>query len=132
MAPDVCRCARWANDFRDGREAGGRPLFRKPNGDPQKTGWTGYDCSVPICVQVSHQRDESNPFPPNIGPGTRMSDPRVQDVEEGICWSLPLVYVTGGVEGNKKIAHLLQGLFLGLISPHCRGRLSVSPGGAIL
>lgn len=52
MAPDVCKCARWDNAFRDGREAGGRPLFLKPNGDPQQTGWTGYDCSVPICVQV--------------------------------------------------------------------------------
>ena len=52
MAPDVCKCPRWDNTFRDGREAGGRPLFLKPNGDPQQTGWTGYDCSVPICVQV--------------------------------------------------------------------------------
>lgn len=52
VAPDVCKCARWDNAFRDGREAGGRPLFLKPNGDPQQTGWTGYDCSVPICVQV--------------------------------------------------------------------------------
>lgn len=52
VAPDVCKCERWDNDFRDGREAGGRPLFLKPNGDPQQTGWTGYDCSVPICVQV--------------------------------------------------------------------------------
>jgi hypothetical protein len=23
-------------------------LFKKPNGDPQLTGWTGYDCSVRI------------------------------------------------------------------------------------
>lgn len=53
VAPDVCKCARWDNAFRDGREEGGRPMFLKPNGDPQKTGWTGYDCSVPICVQVS-------------------------------------------------------------------------------
>lgn len=52
VAPDVCQCSRWDNDFRDGREGGGRPLFRKPDGDPQQTGWTGYDCSVPICVQV--------------------------------------------------------------------------------
>lgn len=52
VAPDACKCARWDNAFRDGREAGGRPLYLKPNGDPQRTGWTGYDCSVPICVQV--------------------------------------------------------------------------------
>lgn len=52
VAPDVCKCAQWDSDFVDGREGGGRPLFRKPNGDPQMTGWTGYDCSVPICVQV--------------------------------------------------------------------------------
>lgn len=54
VAPDVCRCRRWDTDFRDGREAGGWPLFRDPYGDPQQTGWTGYDCSVPICVQVSN------------------------------------------------------------------------------
>lgn len=48
----MCKCAQWDSDFVDGREGGGRPLFRKPNGDPQQTGWTGYDCSVPICVQV--------------------------------------------------------------------------------
>jgi len=41
----------WPNTFYDGREGGGRPRFRKPNGDPQMTGWTGYDCSTPICVQ---------------------------------------------------------------------------------
>ena len=27
-------------------------MFQKPNGDPQVTGWTGYDCSTPICVQA--------------------------------------------------------------------------------
>ncbi|CAM9417789.1 unnamed protein product [Discosporangium mesarthrocarpum] len=52
VAPDVCDCLQWETDYRDGREAGGRPLFRKPDGNPQRTGWTGYDCSVPICVQA--------------------------------------------------------------------------------
>ena len=47
-------CTRWDSDFRDGREGGGIPLFQTPNGDTQQTGWTGYDCSVPICVQVKH------------------------------------------------------------------------------
>jgi hypothetical protein len=52
VAPDTCKCLQWPTEFRDGRLGGGRPLFRKPNGDPQNTGWTGYDCSVPICVQA--------------------------------------------------------------------------------
>lgn len=51
VAPDTCKCSQWPNIFRDGRLGGGRPLFRQPNGDPQYTGWTGFDCSVPICVQ---------------------------------------------------------------------------------
>jgi hypothetical protein len=50
--PDFCSCAKWANTWRDAREAGGRPLFRMPNGDPQMTGWTGFDCATPICVQA--------------------------------------------------------------------------------
>ncbi|KAG5183802.1 hypothetical protein JKP88DRAFT_257596 [Tribonema minus] len=53
VAPDVCKCKQWAADWPDGRLAGGRPLFRKPNGDPQTTGWTGYDCATPICTQAS-------------------------------------------------------------------------------
>lgn len=52
VAPDTCKCLQWPTIFRDGRQGGGRPLFRKANGDPQDTGWTGYDCSVPICVQA--------------------------------------------------------------------------------
>lgn len=27
-------------------------MFQKPNGDPQLTGYTGYDCNTPICVQA--------------------------------------------------------------------------------
>jgi DNA-binding beta-propeller fold protein YncE len=52
VAPDTCQCRQWEGRWVDGREGGGRPLFRKPNGDPQSTGWTGYDCSVPICTQA--------------------------------------------------------------------------------
>jgi hypothetical protein len=51
VAPDTCQCKQWPNTFRDGRVAGGRPLFQDANGDPLNTGWTGYDCSIPICVQ---------------------------------------------------------------------------------
>lgn len=46
VAPDTCSCRKWPNTWRDRREAGGRPLYRKPNGDPQDTGWTGFDCST--------------------------------------------------------------------------------------
>eukprot|EP00986_Skeletonema_menzelii_P003076 scaffold902_cov146-Skeletonema_menzelii.AAC.1 len=56
VAPDVCQCFQWENEWRDGRIGGGVPLFKKPNGDPQLTGWTGYDCSVPICVQAERFR----------------------------------------------------------------------------
>ena len=52
VAPDTCKCTQWPNVFYDGFEGGGRPNFRKSNGDAQMTGWTGYDCSVPICVQA--------------------------------------------------------------------------------
>jgi len=58
VAPDTCQCNQWPNNFYDGREGGGRPLFRKPDGDPQLTGWTGYDCATPICVQ--HDRFTTN------------------------------------------------------------------------
>eukprot|EP00981_Chlorochromonas_danica_P005114 scaffold1035_cov192-Ochromonas_danica.AAC.9 len=52
VAPDTCQCYQFNTSFYDGRIAGGRPLFRDENGDPLKTGWTGYDCSIPICVQA--------------------------------------------------------------------------------
>lgn len=52
VAPDTCQCYQFNTSFYDGRIAGGRPLFRDQNGDPLKTGWTGYDCSIPICVQA--------------------------------------------------------------------------------
>ena len=52
VAPDTCKCNQWENGFFDGFEGGGRPVFRRPGGAAQNTGWTGYDCSVPICVQA--------------------------------------------------------------------------------
>jgi len=51
-APDTCTCARWYSTWRDNRLDGGRPLFQDDEGNPQLTGWTGYDCSTPICVQA--------------------------------------------------------------------------------
>ena len=52
VAPDVCQCSQWWNLWRDAREGGGRPIYRQETGDPQYTGWTGYDCATPICVQA--------------------------------------------------------------------------------
>jgi hypothetical protein len=52
VAPDTCQCFQFDTAFYDGRIAGGRPKFQDPAGNPLKTGWTGYDCSVPICVQA--------------------------------------------------------------------------------
>ena len=56
VAPDTCQCAQWDNLWRDGSVGGGIPIYQKPNGDPQLTGWTGYDCSTPICVQAERFR----------------------------------------------------------------------------
>merc|ERR1711988_1360942 len=53
VAPDTCQCYQWENSFRDGRQGGGKPLYQDNIGNPLRTGWTGYDCSVPICVQAS-------------------------------------------------------------------------------
>lgn len=52
VAPDTCKCNQWPNTFRDGRIAGGRPLFQDQNGQPIASGWTGYDCAIPICTQA--------------------------------------------------------------------------------
>lgn len=48
IAPDTCKCVNWENNWRDKSVGGGIPLFQKPNGDPQMTGWTG-ECTL-ICV----------------------------------------------------------------------------------
>ena len=61
VAPDVCQCRQWKNEFRDNRLGGGKPQFRKEDGDPLNTGWTGYDCSVPICVQAQFFAYNVNP-----------------------------------------------------------------------
>ena len=54
VAPDVCKCKQWRSLWRDQREAGGQPLYRDEYGDPQYTGWTGFDCSTPICVNAEN------------------------------------------------------------------------------
>lgn len=51
VGPNVCECTKWATEFKDSR---GFPLYRQPNGDPMFTGWTGYDCNTPICVQAEN------------------------------------------------------------------------------
>ena len=48
IAPDVCECNQWESAFKDNRN---QPYFKKPDGTAQMTGWTGFDCTVPICVQ---------------------------------------------------------------------------------
>lgn len=52
IAPDECKCHQWWNTFRDNRGVDARPIFQQPNGDPQFTGWTGFDCNTPICTQA--------------------------------------------------------------------------------
>ncbi|CAE7199005.1 VWDE [Symbiodinium sp. KB8] len=51
IAPDTCKCPQWSAQFTDRR---GQPYFKRPDGTSQLTGWTGFDCSTPICVQ--HER----------------------------------------------------------------------------
>eukprot|EP00924_Labyrinthula_sp_SR-Ha-C_P014134 snap_masked-scaffold_77-processed-gene-0.38-mRNA-1 protein AED:0.12 eAED:0.12 QI:0/-1/0/1/-1/1/1/0/1936 len=52
VAPDTCSCWRWPSEIRNNRNLGGWPMFRNSLGDSQLTGWTGYDCSTPVCVQA--------------------------------------------------------------------------------
>ncbi|ETV80587.1 hypothetical protein, variant [Aphanomyces astaci] len=52
VAPDTCECPTWASAWRNGRRNGGTPIFLLPDGSPQLTGWTGYDCNTPICTQA--------------------------------------------------------------------------------
>ena len=52
-APDVCTCPQWPSTAVDAR---GIPLYRKPDGAAQDTGWTGYDCGTPICVLAGVDR----------------------------------------------------------------------------
>ncbi|KAH9132513.1 hypothetical protein LEN26_007391 [Aphanomyces euteiches] len=52
VAPDTCKCVTWPSIWRDGQRNGGQPIFRLPDGSPQLTGWTGYDCNTPICTQA--------------------------------------------------------------------------------
>ena len=63
VAPDTCKCRQFPNDFRDGSLDGGKPRFPNPaTGAPLETGWTGFDCSTPICVQ----NDPTNGFILNV------------------------------------------------------------------
>ena len=48
--PDTCTCIQVPTTFVDAR---GQPLFVKPDGDAQYTGWTGFDCNTPICTQAA-------------------------------------------------------------------------------
>ena len=52
VLPDQCQCNQWANTIRDSSKGGGLPRFKDEIGDPTKTGWTGFDCTTPICVQA--------------------------------------------------------------------------------
>ncbi len=48
IAPDVCECKQWESAYKDNRN---QPYFKRPDGTAQLTGWTGFDCTVPVCVQ---------------------------------------------------------------------------------
>ena len=50
VAPDVCNCHTYESSWWDTQRVP-QPLFRQTNGNPRKTGWTGFDCNTPICTQ---------------------------------------------------------------------------------
>jgi hypothetical protein len=50
VAPDTCDCPQTPTSFVDAR---GVPLFQKVDGDAQSSGWTGFDCNTPVCVQAA-------------------------------------------------------------------------------
>lgn len=57
VAPDTCKCKQWASTWTNAR---GTPVFPLPvtsdngsaSGNAMLTGYTGYDCGTPICVQA--------------------------------------------------------------------------------
>lgn len=49
IAPDTCACVQWPSTWTNGK---GQPLFQLPSGTPMLTGFTGYDCNNPVCVQA--------------------------------------------------------------------------------
>ncbi|KAA0152321.1 hypothetical protein FNF29_03887 [Cafeteria roenbergensis] len=95
-APDTCTCVQHQNTFRDLR---GEPYFRRSDGDPQLTGWTGYDCNTPICVQAERwvRNDEEGnerfvattndgvTFQGGCSPPTRFTPPSRVRVSADLC-----------------------------------------------
>lgn len=69
VAPDTCSCETWPSNFLDMRKV---PVFRKPDGDAQDTGWTGYDCNTPICVQAEQfvLNDDTGQYPVTLAAST--------------------------------------------------------------
>lgn len=56
VGPDLCECKKWNSTIFDNRRfwgyIDGKPFYRDNYNNSQLTGWTGYDCSTPICVQA--------------------------------------------------------------------------------
>jgi len=115
-APDTCLCYQWENTFRDGRLNGGRPLYQDPSGAPLLTGWTGFDCGTPICVQAVsfYQNIAQTPsnehtawkFQTTIPPPIGNSPP-----------SAPVLHVLGGHGGDNRLTCLDPAT--GLEQPRC-------------
>ena len=98
-APDLCTCPQWWNRFRDNRIAGGRPIYRKADGDPMNTGWTGFDCNTPICVQAEKwvpiyevanvslvsTINDGTTFQAGCEPNTRFTPPNRTRVSDMLC-----------------------------------------------
>jgi len=72
VAPDTCKCTQYESHFPTGHDVP-RPFFRTPSGAAQRTGWTGFDCSVPICVQALK-------FTLNVGPAEKIRSAMQENV----------------------------------------------------
>ncbi len=88
MAPDTCKCEQWNSKWRDNRVGGGVPFFQKANGDSQMTGYTGYDCNTPICVQAEKFTLHANQSELNPEELQRIPGKNDRSIETGCGWDV--------------------------------------------
>lgn len=106
VEPDVCKCPKWPSLWTDGRIGGGRPLFRDEKGDPQNTGWTGFDCSTPICTQAKRW------VPLTLSGGTRLGgDGYVlygDDPNNNLMGQIPQYFLEQGPNDRLKVGPFIR------------------------
>ena len=113
VAPDTCQCSTLPTRFLDAR---GIPLYGREGGKAAWTGWTGYDCGTPICVQGT--------WVPNVPPGTNASGglvatlpalsallPGLSITNDGTAWQGGCPLSTGGGGGGAAAAPTPSGYY---------------------